>query len=79
MIFCPMRILPCEPGMHACDQPLHAWFHVEQKEHEDRPPPSLFDFEGSDGTVVLFVFRAATSQFRALSKLHTVPLLRVCC
>jgi hypothetical protein len=53
MIFCPMRILPCEPGMHACDQPLHAWFHVEQKEHEDRPPPSLFDFEGSDGKALL--------------------------
>lgn len=49
MVFCPMRILPCEPNMLACAQPLHAWFHVEPREEEDRPTPPIFEYEGSDG------------------------------
>ena len=49
MIFCPMRILPCEPGMHACDRPLHGWFHIEDHSHENQDFPSIFDRE-IDGT-----------------------------
>lgn len=48
MVFCPMRILPCEPGMHACDMPLHQWFHVEPRVHHPLPVASIFDND-SDG------------------------------
>jgi hypothetical protein len=43
MVFCPMRILPCEPGMHACNRPLHAWFHVEVEAQDE--PTFVYDEE----------------------------------
>lgn len=66
MVFCPMRILPCEPGMHACNRPLHAWFHIEEREAlDDDLTNSLFDYDGNDGETrstffwkTLFIFSA---------------------
>jgi hypothetical protein len=65
MVFCPMRILPCEPGMHACDRPLHAWFHIEERARRSDHKASLFDME--DGTHVFLSLSDCTTH---PAKLH---------
>lgn len=39
--------------MHACNRPLHAWFHIEERPPEDDFTNSLFDFDGDDGMFLL--------------------------
>lgn len=46
MIFCPMRILPCEPNMHACNRPLHAWFHIEERKYDEHTLPQFGEDDG---------------------------------
>lgn len=55
MVFCPMRILPCEPGMTACNRPLHAWFHIEERKYDRDLLDTLHADEGGEPFCIFLV------------------------